>query len=189
MLYEVSNNLSTSLVVEDIGVSLQARGGLDSSRVITQNMRDSSSDLRKMIQMRWVTVSSRPPAMSPVPVWPLSGIRTSPVDVPAQPAPAAAPPPAAVVPPVQDVSSLVSSVSHLDGMMSEILSILKRGGAPHGLPLPAQSPHFQQPSQDPFFIPSKVVPDAEAKITVASSETDSKEFDESKKALSKMRKK
>lgn len=188
MLYEISNNLETSLVIEDIGIFLQARGGSDSSSIITQNMYDSSSDLQKMIKLKRIRVSSRPVPTSKksFPIWPVSALNikapnvtpTLPINTPVSP------------PPVQDISSLKSSVSHLDGVMSEILSLLRSGSIPS-----VSSDHFRLKesrnsiSSDPIFIPNKIVPDAEAKISVVTSESDNAGFDKSREALSKLRKK
>ena len=184
MLYEVSNQLGTSLVIEDIGVTLQARGGSDSLKVITSNMRDSSSDLRKMLQLRWVSVSARPAAVTAaIPVWPLSLKRAVPEPVPVAHAPAAPAPAPRYEPPRYDVSSLADSVAKMDGRMAEILSLLKAGRGPADGPLSARA------VPDPVFLPSKMVPDAEVRMTVASSETDSAGFDDSKEALSKLRRK
>lgn len=180
-LYEVSNNLNTSLVIEDIGVFLQARGGTDSSKVITANMHDMSSDLKRMVQLRWVTVSSRPaPVRRPVPVWPLSGFAHRPASTPS-------PEPSSHTQVLQDLSSITSSVARLDEALSEVLRLL-RSSREH-LPLNASSATSAiSAPQDPIFLPSKIVPDAEVRMTVSSSESELKSFDESKNALAKLRK-
>jgi len=189
MLYEVSNHLGTSLVIEDIGVILQARGGSDSSRVITSNMRDSSSDLKRMLQLRWVSVTSRPvPVKASIPVWPLS-VRRVQADpgLPAPGPPRAAPPDRAPSPPGPDVSVLAHSVAQMDGKMSEILSLLRGVQAAGGSLAATEAARAVR--ADPVFLPSKMVPDAEVSMKVVSSESDSAGFDESKEALSKLRRK
>jgi hypothetical protein len=183
MLYEVTNNLNTSLTIEDINVTLQARGGSDSSKIITQNLIESE-DLRRLKNLRWITITPRP---SPIPVWPLSGLSPAPVPsapVASNPAPAPAPPSivASSRPEVPDqISSVMSAVS-------EILELLKKGVS-HSPSVPSSTQTFSSSSQDPIFIPSKIIPDAEMKITVASSESDSSSFEDSSEALRRMRKK
>lgn len=183
-LYEVSNNLSTSLVIEDIGVTLQARGGVDSSKVITDNMHGMSSDIRKMVQLKWVTVSLRQAsARRPMSIWPLSGLAHQP-SRPPTPEPAVKAVPA--LPSGPDISSITSCVARLDDAMVEVLRFL-RFGAAHGVG--PSAPGAPMIPQDPIFLPSRMVPEAEVRMTVSSSETEASSFDESKEALAKLRQK
>ncbi len=182
-LYKVTNHLRTSLVIEDIGVTLQSQGGVDSSRTITANMLESSSDLKRMLHMKWVSVSSRPaPAPKrPVPVWPLSlrDVRDASPPVPAHPAPA----PPAQAPAQAPDPVMADYVARLEGKMAEILSALRSSP---GASAPAGA---RDSLPDPVFLPSKMVPDADARISVDAVETDAAGFDASKGALSKLRKK
>lgn len=71
----------------------------------------------------------------------------------------------------------------LESRLAEIVGLLESR-----IISPAQESHQPLVSSDPIFMPSKIVPDAESVISVTSSESESSGFDESARALSKIRK-
>jgi hypothetical protein len=175
--YEVSNRISSPVVLEDIGVRLSPSGSPGSVVTISQSLHDASSDLVRLKGLRCVSISILSPpskVRALTSVWPLSAlVRPSPSPPPA-PLALAPPPPA---PP--------ASLSGVEARLSEIVSLLASGT----LRLPSQPTTSAEPrAADPMFVPSKIVPDAESTITVAATVSDSPDFDASAEALNRIRK-
>lgn len=185
IMYLVTNRLPASLTIEDIGVRLDAAGGSSSSKLLPQQTFDSSRQIREYERKKWVTIEVRPPvpiAKAPVAVWPFSA------------APPSAPVTAPVLTPSPEAVMLQGIMAKLDGMLAAI----QKGPTPAviyqtaaALPAPvAASQAVPQPSVEPMFIPSQIVPkSADVSINVKTSESESEDFDSGLEALKKARRK
>lgn len=175
MMYLVTNRLSTSLIIEDIGVRLGASGG---SKLISDYTYNASRHIKEYEQKKWVSIATRPsPAVkAPIPIWPFS----------------------ATPPPVQTAHAPSSEVTILHGLVAKLENIIHslhsapRAAVPvatSGLPTYSSVPQ-PQPSDEPMFIPSVIVPSVvDMKINVATTESENKDFDSGLEALKKARKK
>jgi len=189
--YRLINLLATSLRIEDLGVTLQARGGTDSTCVVSADSYNRSSSLREHLRKRWVSVRPLNEGAQ-MPIWPLSK--------PPTPAPAADPAPVPSPSFAADDSALRAEVRSLSSRLDEVLGLLRAGaGAGAGsAPSPsyAQTPSSQRRpdgssvSSDPMFIPTRIVPsDADVHISVSEESSAGGNFDESLSALKRARKK
>lgn len=209
MLYKITNLLSTSVTVEDLGIILQAR----STCTVRADDWARSNDARDLEAKRWVRadkqfVEGRPP----VPVVPvrsvIAPVRQIPQDPPSQPPHSMSKidtPPAMGVPVSQE--SFDRFIKNQEEIMKMMTGLA--GAVPSGLdqinksikamPAPAVVPyrpgsvqaHEYSPAArgaDPMFIPSKIVPDdAQSAIKVTEGEVKT-DVGGNVDALKKMRK-
>jgi len=205
MLYKITNLLSTSLTVEDLGVLLPAKG----SCTVRADSWTQSNDARELESKRWVRADKQyvqgqpPPSIAPV-------RRSAPALVPQDPSPSP-PQPRAEVPVAQAVTVSQDSFDRFLRNQEELMKMMAglAGAVPAGMerinksiqamPAPAVVPyrpgsvqaHEYSPSArgaDPMFIPTKIVPDdAQANIKVQEGEVQT-DVGSSVDALKKMRK-
>ena len=177
-VYLVTNRLSTSLLIHDIGVRLDAGG----SKLLPEQTYNASKTIQEYILKGWVNVSQRQtPVKPPVPVWPFSKAPSPPP-----------PPPMPPSPPAMD-PAVLQLVAELKGMISTLAAASTRAPAPiigqTAAAVPAAMP-IAQPSDEPMFIPKTILPTgADVSINVAKSETTDQDFDSGLEALKKARKK
>lgn len=175
MKYLVTNRLATSLIIEDIGVRLNASGG---NKLLDEHTYSASRLIKEYEQKKWISVVTRsePVAKPPIPIWPFS---SSPVLPPAPPSPPA------------DVVILHGLVAKLENIIHIMQSPARSAAPMHSSGLPIYSPAPQQQASDePMFIPSIIVPGVvDMKINVATTETEKEDFDSGLAALKKARKK
>ena len=185
MMYLVTNRLPASLTIEDIGVRLDAAGGSSSSKLLPEQTFHSSRQIKEYERKKWVTIEVRPPvAKPPIAVWPFS----------AAPTPASVAAPVPVSPPSPESLILQGIMAKLDGM----LAAMQKAPTPATIyqtaaSLPAATSQHQaapQPSVEPIFIPSQIIPkSADVSINVKTSESESEDFDSGLEALKKARRK
>jgi len=176
-VYLVTNRLSASLLIHDIGVRLDAGG----SKLLPEQTYNSSKTIQEYILKGWVIVSQRStPVKPPVPVWPFSK------------APTPTPPPPPPSPPAMD-PAVLQLVAELKGMISSLAPLAAAARTPIAAhPIAAAVPIMPvaQPSDEPMFIPKTILPTgADVSINVAKSETADHDFDSGLEALKKARKK
>jgi hypothetical protein len=186
LTYKVTNLLSTSLKIEDLGIILQARGGNDGSCVISSDSCDRSVSLRELRQKRWVSVH---PLHASIP----SNIKPQTTAQPQEPQE-----------PQIDISALQNEIRSMNSRFDEVLAALKSvsqqapiaAAAPVIIHVPVQmgssgQSHFHEnPSSDPMFIPSSIVPkDANVHINTNEESSSVDGFDDSLAALKAARKK
>lgn len=188
MLWRVTNLLSTSVSIEDLGITLQARGGEDGSTSISDEAKNSSRSLALLQNAKWVSVV--PHNSSPkMPMWPIS----KPPPPPATPTvTAAVPPPPAVpviAPPVMPMDPMMlETIRRLESTIAELASVIRSAPAAVATP-PAGIPAVSIPrSEDPQFIPSNIVPtDVNVEIHARPEETSVPDFEQSASSLKNMR--
>lgn len=191
MLYKITNLLSTSVTVEDLGIILQAR----STCTVRADDWARSNDAHNLEAKRWVRadkqfVEGRPPA--PVPVHAvITPVRQVPQDVPApHSAPRTDTPPTAGVPISQEsFDRFIKNQEEIMKMMTGLAGAVPSGldqinKSIQSMPAPAVVPfrpgqmhaHEISPTgrgADPMFIPSKILPeDAKTAIKVTEGEVD-----------------
>lgn len=111
--WKVTNLLPTSLTVEDIGVTVQAKGGKDSSVIITDLSYLSSSDLRALRASRSVSVT--PVSKGPI-IWPTMFPPKNLDSIP----PSSQPPPSSTESP----DSLRNTIKQLEKKVDRLVGIL-----------------------------------------------------------------
>jgi len=206
MLYKITNLLSTSLTVEDLGILLPAKG----SCTVRADSWAQSNDARSLEAKRWVRadkqyVQGRPPPSvtsvhrppsAMVPQDPSPPVSQSRIDTPA----------VSGVPVSQEsFDRFLKNQEELMRMMTGLAGAVPEGmdrinKSIQAMPAPAVVPyrpgsvqaHEYSPSArgaDPMFIPTKIVPDdAQANIKVQEGEVQT-DVGSSVDALRKMRKK
>jgi hypothetical protein len=206
MLYKITNLLSTSLTVEDLGILLPAKG----SCTVRADSWAQSNDARSLEAKRWVRADKQYVQGQPPPSV-VSVHRPPPAMVPQDP-----PPPVSQsridTPAVSGVPVSQESFDRFLKNQEELMRMMTglAGAVPAGMdqinksiqamPAPAVVPyrpgsvqaHEYSPSArgaDPMFIPTKIVPDdAQANIKVQEGEVQT-DVGSSVDALRKMRKK
>jgi hypothetical protein len=178
--YKIINEACADVTVEDLRVHLPGRG---SWSIVLAASLEASKDfgkVRHLVRLEPVRDERK------MPVWPF-------IKAP-EPEPARIPAPGKPV----ELDELVRSVRGIEQALKELLlrpspapadvvaahvhAIGQRGGIPAGLP-------GADPSDDPMFIPSKIVPDsAEADIQVREGEVRKDDFDAAAAALRRARK-
>jgi hypothetical protein len=205
MFYKITNLLSTSVVVEDLGVRLNARG----SCTVRADSWAQSNDARDLEAKRWVRADkqyvqgrSSPSLAIPHPQPP----KLVPQD-PLPPAPQSTPavPPASGIPISQESfdrflrnqEELMKMMAGLAGSVPEKFDQINK--SIQAMPAPAVVPyrpgsvqaHEYSPAargSDPMFIPASIVPkDAQANIKVQEGEVES-DVGSNVDALKRMRK-
>jgi hypothetical protein len=206
MLYKITNLLSTSLTVEDLGILLPAKG----SCTVRADSWAQSNDARSLEAKRWVradkqyvqgqppssVMSVRQPPSALVPQDPSPPVSQSRIDTPA----------VSGVPVSQEsFDRFLKNQEELMRMMTGLAGAVPAGmdqinKSIQAMPAPAVVPyrpgsvqaHEYSPSArgaDPMFIPTKIVPDdAQANIKVQEGEVQT-DVGSSVDALRKMRKK
>ena len=177
MMYLVTNRLSASLLIDDIGVRLEP----GSSKELFEHTYNSSRKLKEYEHKKWVSVSVR--AATPkksIPVWPFSAVASpvsTPVSVPA------------VVTAVQspDSSILQGLVARLENLIGNLQTrAVTVGSAPSAVTHSV----IDQPSDEPMFIPEFIIPkSANVSINVDTSESDRHDYESGVEALKNARKK
>lgn len=188
MLWRVTNLLSTSVSIEDLGITLQARGGEDGSTSITDEAKKSSRSLALLQNAKWVSVT--PHNASPrMPMWPIS----KPPPPPAASAPIVVPPPPAapvIAPPVMPVDPMMlETIRRLESTIAELAMAIR--SAPAAVPNSSSEASVVPGSKpsDPQFIPSNIVPtDVNVEINAKPEATAAPDFDQSASALKNFRK-
>jgi len=209
MLYKITNLLSTSLTVEDLGIRLDSRA----SCTVRAEEWARSSDARELEAKKWVRADKQyVNGRSPNPVLPQRPVSAPPVQVPQDPpmAPHSQSRIDTPVVPMVAVSqeSFDRHLKNQEELMKMMASLM--GQVPAGLdqinktikemPQPAVVPfrpgmvqsHEVSPvarGADPMFIPTKIVPDdAKAAIKVQEGQVEA-DVGSNVDALKKMRKK
>jgi hypothetical protein len=186
MSYLIQNRLAGSLVIEDISITLNA----GESKLISDQVYNSSKKIKIYEQKKWVTSQPRSSTAHFTPYQ----ITASPVTAPPPPPSVVVPPPPPPPPPVAPQPPVIQSPSPttphseiaLQGLVSRLETLVNTLQTPR-----YHSPSPIQPiSNDPLFIPSKIVPEsADVHINVSSAESDGQNFDSGLQALKKTRKK
>jgi len=178
-VYLVTNRLSASLLIHDIGVRLDPGG----SKLLSEQTYSASKTIQEYLQKGWVHVSQRQTPVKPsIPVWPLSQAPVEPPSAP--PAPPAQDP--AVQGLVAELRGLISTLTPLAAALSRGPIVTHQTAAAVGVIPQAAA----QPSDEPMFIPKTIVPEgADVSINVAKSETAGEDFDAGLEALKKARRK
>jgi len=189
MNYQIQNLLHTSLIIEDIGVTLQAIGGQDSIRIIPDRLYTSSRLLIEYQNKKWVRISVCNQEAPRMPIWPFSKPPAAPPPIPPPPPPSS---PVQVSSPASDeVRALRGSVDILTRKINELLQQGPIFQAPiQAYRAPVQDiPDSLQTVDEPMFLPSSIVPKtADVRIQVTETESESKDFDSSLDALKQARK-
>lgn len=153
---------------EDAGVLLAGEG---SSVVILKSTADASPLLQEHKRRGWVRLDPVPS----VGIWPFSSPS----------APARAPTQAVVpAPPVHPTSEIQALRDELAGVTSLLKDLLSR---PQTVVAGSSVPSQVRSGDHPIFIPSKVVPDAEATIKVAEAAVQERDVEAGREALKKLR--
>jgi len=181
--WRITNTLPTSLTVADLNITLQARGGIDSSIVITDDSYQRSSSLQQLISKKWIiarnqyvqaAVQSSPPPVRTVPSLP--PVVPVPVTVPA------------------DVSFIKEEIQSLGNRMDLLLKLIKNQPPPtvvvqhvSGGVSPGPVASYQTPEE--LILPSSIRPDNVIDhLKVHREESSTEDFDEAASALKKLRK-
>lgn len=187
MLWRVTNLLSTSVSIEDLGITLQARGGEDGSTSITDEAKRSSRSLSLLQNAKWVSVvlHNSSPKM---PMWPISKPPPPPAVFPSV---AVAPPPAlpVIAPPVMPVDPvMLETIRRLESTIAELASVIRSVPTSVAVSVPGNPIVASIPNADPQFIPNNIVPtDVNVEINAKSKETEAPDFDQSASTLKGMR--
>lgn len=190
MLWRVTNLLSTSVSIEDLGITLQARGGEDSSATISDESRNASRSLKNLVGARWVQLSPYSSGSQKMPAWPFSKPASPTPEPPPEPTPAIRPPPVAAPDPV-----MLETMRKLEATLAELAAAMRHNPTMH---IPASTTALFTPSvftpsspaaPEPVFIPETIVPkDAKSEIHVKKDEVSSDSLESSASALKKLRK-
>lgn len=203
--YRITNKLGTSLRIEDAGIVLQARGGQDSSAVISRDMYDRSRDIHRYRQ--YLDISVYVPESHKAPAWPLTKIlqpiiakinsktheakTDDAVQVPSKTDSIVQTqdrPPVQSEPYIQS-SEVLSMISELNRKTDIILSSLHNRTLPNSVHIYNELNNIKE-INEPSFIPSQIMPKvAEVKMNVQTEETDTNNIQKSTDALAKLRKK
>lgn len=154
---------------EDAGVLLAGEG---SSVVILKSTADASPLLQEHRRRGWVRLDPVPS----VGFWPFS----SPSAPVRPPSPSAVPVPV----PVHPTSEIQALRDELAGVTSLLKDLLSR---PQTVVTSSPVPSQARSGDHPIFIPSKVVPDAEATIKVADASVQERDVEAGREALKKLR--
>lgn len=166
---KVTSLVNFGLTAEDAGVRLSGKG--DFCHVLSDTAK-ASEQLTGFQARGWVRLD---PVRSPVAVWPF----VRPADRP-PPAAAIIPPPA---PPSQEIVSIRQEIARMVSLLETIAS------RPSGQAGPAASEAVAPivSYETPVFIPSKVVPDANADIKISEPTIHDKDVSAGVDALKKTR--
>lgn len=185
--YKILNLLNTSVNIEDLGITLQSRGGQDGSCVISSDSYVRSASLRDLLNKR---ILSAQPIYNTITV---RHVSSSAPQVPQN---------TPVSEDTQNDSNILSLQNEIRAMNSrfdEILTVLRTApptASPVYVQMPIQTAHpgqhdytSSQPD-DPIFIPSSIVPKG-ADVHISSNEESSpvEDFEDSLAALKAARKK
>ena len=169
-MHKITNCLATSLVIEDIGIRLEA----NESKQISSYAYLMSKKICEYEKKKWVHVHIvTQPLSNTAKYAPIQQIVQQPVRVENHV-------PVRAEPQKIDLSALSTIVSKLETIVNSIQfqSVEIATGTT-----------TQTKSNEPIFIPSKIMPDtAEVRIKVATTESESLDFDSSLKALRGMKK-
>ena len=172
-MHKVTNCLATSLVIEDIGIRLEA----NESKQISSYAYLMSKKICEYEKKKWVHVHIvTQPLSNTAKYAPIQQIVQQPVHVENHV-------PVRTEPQKIDLSALNTIVSKLETIVNSIQfqSVERATGT--------TTQTIQTKSNEPIFIPSKIMPDtAEVRIKVATTESESLDFDSSLKALRGMKK-
>ena len=176
MSYLIQSRLAGSLIIDDIGISLNP----GESKLISDQLYNSSKKIKEYERRKWIVSQVKNSNVNFVPYQITSpsvqSVPPTPVFVPPPP-----PPPALVV---QQPSN-----AELQGLVSELRNLISNLQVPRHVQ--TIQTLVQKPiSDDPLFIPNKIVPEAtDIRINVTSAESDGQNFDSGLQALKKTRKK
>ena len=199
MAWRVSNLLNTSLSVEDLGITLQARGGTDSSVTISDESRYSSKSLRNLESAKWVSVTLLNVGAPKMPAWPFS----KPSIPPSAPNPAPINSPSGALPPIPAIRpappdpAMFEVIKKLESTIAELAAAIRSTPPPSFHPSTttmwpppdgAMNPFPTTPSGEAVFMPSSILPkDAKAEIKVQVEEASADDVSDAADALKKMR--
>lgn len=187
-MYRITNLLSTSLTIEDLGITLQSRGGQDGTCIISSDSYERSLNLKDLLNRKFISAQIHLIITSPSPQ-------------------IQKPPPVFPIPPtLTDVTSLQDEIRAMNSRFDEVLSVLRTSQAQAQAHAESQSniPRYVQipadmrghvhdqvsQSSDPIFIPSSIVPkDANVHINSSEEKSSVAGFDDSLAALKAARKK
>jgi hypothetical protein len=205
MFYKITNLLSTSVIVEDIGVRLDAKA----SCTVRADSWAQSNDARDLEAKRWVRADKQfvqgapPPAMTVIRPQPRRAL--VPLDPPVSQSQINTPPVSGVPVSQESFDRFLKNQEELMKMVTGIAGAVPAGmdainKSIQAMPAPAVVPyrpgsvqaHEYSPAArgaDPMFIPAAIVPkDAQANIKVQEGEVQT-DVGSSVDALKKMRKK
>lgn len=190
--YRLTNRMPMTVVLEDMGVTLQRAGGTDSSVVVPAALYLGSSDAKK--HASWFRVESiQEPSSAPPPVHAVHPPPRLDTDTSPAPAPPVFPAPS----PSPAIESLHATVRELDAKMAQFISIMANAQNQQVVYLPSDEsprgghrPRSSVREEDPVFIPGSILPKgAESHISVQEGDSSDEGFDDSAEALRKLRRK
>lgn len=185
-LWRITNNIHSSVSIEDIDVRLEPAGLPGATCVISESSFRSSADLARLRYAVTVSPAGPRPAAAP---WPLSRPSDRQAATLPPPRPAAQPPAASS----SEMADLRETVRGLEQVVRQLTSALQSVPAhpafAQPVAQPAPAPPRPHASHDPVFIPSSILPDADTShLRAHSGESDAADFDESASALKGARK-
>jgi hypothetical protein len=207
MIYVIRNRLITSLVIEDIGIRLDP----SELKEIQENVYRSSRDVQEFECKKWITVSKRSDAPKSIPIWPLSRkpeqiqnlsrrdefISTTctrdhicGTDGPCNGYPKKTREPV-IEPSVQiSVPTSIPEISILKGLVSKLETMINNFPIHTISTAIIHKSDSIQPSDEPIFIPSKIVPDSsDIQMNINTTESNNQDFDSGLEALKNAKKK
>lgn len=190
--YKIFNLLNTSIKIEDLGITLQSRGGQDGVCTISSDSYNRSSSLKDLLNKKWVSAQ------------PVHTVVTN-SHVPTR-VPQASPPDDSLRD--SNAVSIQNDIRALNSKFDEMLAAFRTASqtpapAPAPAPVYIQVPmqtgsytpgqhqtHISSQPDNPIFIPSSIVPKG-ADVHISSNEESSavEDFEDSLAALKAARKK
>jgi hypothetical protein len=178
---KITNRIASSVVIEDLKVYLPGKG---SWTIVLAASAEASKDLREnrhLVKLESIQTEN------PMPVWPF--IKSPPPK--RVPSPEPDPGPRELKELLQSVRGIQTALQELllrpspapaDVLAAHVQAIQQRGGIPPGLP------GGPDPSEDPLFIPSQIIPkDTDADIQAREGKVQKDNFDEGANALKRAR--
>lgn len=187
--HKVENLLNTQLVLEDLGITLAPRGGLDSTKLVDSSSVERSKSIKQNAKYIRVTKIVEQPSARPR-LW---GVNPPKVSDPA---------PEPVAPPLQisidsspQLKSVVSHVEGLDKKVDEVIRMLRLGitvgSGTVGIPtISTREASTTAGFEEPIFLPTSITPAkvGESNVHVESQTSESSTLDEAAAALKSLKK-
>ena len=199
--YRITNRMPTSIVLEDVGITLQRAGGSDSSAVIPESLYLGSRDVRD--RKDWLRVEKiHEPSVAPPPVnTPPPKLAQNPppkLATDTSPAPSVPAFPMQMGPSASEVAALHETIRIMGNNMAKLVGLIAQQQSERHVPSYPQhdgSPTEHRVSRqerpvEPVYIPGTILPkDAETHISTQDKDSSDEGFDESAAALRNLRKK